>query len=526
MPPKSKLLPYLRRTRSGRLEYYRRIPVELRPHLGNKAAITRVLACDSSKPGAKAVQTAWAAVHAEVEAQIEAAQAALAPISKPLPQVTALSPRDVAGIAAEPWRNLLEAGDTGQNLADVEQLLAQVVAIARHGMTSTVQIGDAAPAQQAKADVTELLLGNVLSQLQISPDPQALAQIQQRLIGYLPMVAGDLEKRQAGDYSTADIESKPPPLPTSRATFDMLLDRWLIEAGGVRESDGIGISQDRIKKYNYVIRLIKEHSGKQFPSDLNVADARAFVAHLQQQEGSPTTKQNKLQTLNNLMRIGLRTGLISTNPFEGMQLKIPKGATVNSYRSFTDDELIKIFDYLNTLGNNERSMLVTALLMTGARCADLSYLRHTDVKKNADGIYYFDFVDDPDGTFPHSLKGGTSDERHTPLHPSLIERGFLKLVDASAEGYVFSCQNTDVISAWFRRLLTKLNLYEKGVALHGMRGTCIDAMRKARLPMDVRRAMTAHSSRDVQDRTYGEGLQNMESVLFKEISQVDWSWLP
>lgn len=526
MPPKSKLLPYLRRTRSGKLEYYRRIAPELRPHLGNKAAITRVLPCDSSKPGAKAVQTAWATIHAEVEAQIEAAQEALNPRSTASPPVTAISPRDAAAIASEPWRNLLEAGDTGQNLADMEQLLSQLVAIARHGMASTVQLGDDAPAQQAKASITELLLGNVLSQLQISPDPQALEQIQRRLLGYLPMLSGDLEKRKAGDYSVADIQSKPPPLPTSRATFDMLLDRWLIEAGGVRESDGIGISQNRIKKYNYVIRLIKEHSGKQFPSDLNVADARAFVAHLQQQDGSPTTKQNKLQTLNNLMRIGLRTGLISTNPFEGMQLKIPKGATINSYRSFTDNELIKIFDYLNTLGNNERSMLVTALLMTGARCADISYIRHTDVKQNADGIWYFDFVDDPDGVYPHSLKGGASDERHTPLHPSLIERGFLKLVDTSAEGYIFSCQNTDVISAWFRRLLNKLNLYEKGVALHGMRGTAIDSFRKARLPMDVRRAMTAHSSRDVQDRVYGSGLQNMESVLFKEISQVDWSFLP
>ena len=50
--------------------------------------------------------------------------------------------------------------------------------------------------------------------------------------------------------------------------------------------------------------------------------------------------------------------------------------------------------------------------------------------------------------------------------------------------------------------------------------------RDARLPEDVRRALTAHSSRDVQDRVYGEGLQFMSSVLLKELSKVDWSWLP
>ena len=50
--------------------------------------------------------------------------------------------------------------------------------------------------------------------------------------------------------------------------------------------------------------------------------------------------------------------------------------------------------------------------------------------------------------------------------------------------------------------------------------------RDARLPEDVRRALTAHSSRDVQDRVYGEGLQFMSSALLKELSKVDWSWLP
>jgi len=57
---------------------------------------------------------------------------------------SALSPGDIAGIAAEPWRQMVEAGDTGQNTADLEQLLAQLSAIAGHGLQSTLHLRDSA----------------------------------------------------------------------------------------------------------------------------------------------------------------------------------------------------------------------------------------------------------------------------------------------------------------------------------------------------------------------------------------------
>ena len=93
--------------------------------------------------------------------------------------------------------------------------------------------------------------------------------------------------------------------------------------------------------------------------------------------------------------------------------------------------------------------------------------------------------------------------------------------------YVFGDEDNSKLSSWFKRILIKLDIYEERLTvLHSLRGTWIDLMREARLPQDVRRAITGHSSRDVQDRTYGQGLEQMPDVLAKELNKIDLSWLP
>ena len=158
--------------------------------------------------------------------------------------------------------------------------------------------------------------------------------------------------------------------------------------------------------------------------------------------------------------------------------------------------------------------------------SDISQLRHRDIKQTPAGIWYLDLVDEPDVQHPHPLKGGASDERATPLHPWLIEQGFLNLVDTNADGYVFGDENNSKLSSWFKRILIKLDIYEERLTvLHSLRGTWIDLMREARLPQDVWRAITGHSSRDVQDRTYGQGLEQMPDILYKELIKINLSWI-
>ena len=527
MPRKTRLLPYLRETKSGRLEYVRRVPPELQKYLGNRRYLTQVLPVEETSVRSKAVIRAWTTVNGQIEAELSAARAQLEAELKEEQLKAPLTPRDAAGIAAEPWRKLRDAGDQGQITTDIEDMVAEVVLIASQAMAQAGQPGSLEQLEAAKAAITQRMVGETLKQLQIQPDAKAMRQIQQRLLGYVPMFGADERRREAGDFSPGDIETKAPPLPTAKVTFETLVKEWLAEAGGIREIDGVGVGQKRIGVYERAITELIQATERHYPSEIGIEQARAYLKHIQEKDCAVTTKQRYLSVIKQLYSLGVRLGYLDANPFSEMKITIPKGTRSSGYRPFTQEELIAIFSDLKKIKGNERSIVPLLLLMTGARLSDVMYLRHSDVKQSDKGVWYFDMVDCPQDQYPRTLKGGEGDERHTPLHPLLIERGFLDCLSPKKQGYIFQSRDNGLMSAWFQRILIRLGIYEKQVTgLHSLRGNAIDAWRDARLPEDVRRALTAHSSRDVQDKSYGEGLRFMPDVLFKELSKVDWSWLP
>lgn len=305
-----------------------------------------------------------------------------------------------------------------------------------------------------------------------------------------------------------------------------MLEQWLLDSGGLRAETGIGVTQKRCEYYVLAIQELIQISGKQFPAELTITDARKFVNTIQEGTLAIRTKQHRVGSISNLFAIAVRFGLLTTNPFRDICISLPKNIKERNYRSFTKDELTAIAQELNECADQRRALITRALLVTGARSSDISQLRHRDIKQTTNGIWYLDLVDEPNAKYPHPLKGGATDERSTPLHPWLIDKGFLDLVNGDTDGYIFPGEDNTKLSSWFKRLLMKLGFYEPRLTvLHSLRGTWIDLMREARLPQDVRRAVTGHSSRDVQDAVYGEGLQRIPEILFEEIKKVDLSWL-
>lgn len=527
MPKKPAGLPYVRVNRHGRLQYYRRVPLDKRHLFGNKAAFTAVLDVDPSKPTSRHAHAAWAKANEEYERRIAGDTTTDTPTSTPALRQTPLSPGDAAGIAAEPLRQLLNAGDSGQITREQEDLMASVLLMGMQGLKQALDTGDISAVVQAKAAITQQYVGDLLNQLHISPDSKGMEQIEQRLFQYLRTLGVDAAKRAAGDFSSSELERITPPIPQSRVTFEELLRQWLLDAGGMRNENGIGISQKRYAMYQRVIQELIEISGKHFPAEQTVADARKYVNAIQEGSLAIRTKQQRIGCISNLFGVAVRYGLLEANPFGEMRIKLPKNMKEQNYRPFTKPELQAIMNELKNCRDQRRAMIVKTLLVTGARSSDISQLRHSDIKQTPAGVWYLDLVDEPDVQYPHPLKGGAGDERTTPLHPWVLEQGFLDMVDSSADGYVFGDEDNSKLSGWFKRLLVRLNIYEERLTvLHSLRGTWIDLMREARLPQDVRRAVTGHSSRDVQDAVYGEGLQKMPDVLHKELIKVDLAWLP
>ena len=306
-----------------------------------------------------------------------------------------------------------------------------------------------------------------------------------------------------------------------------MIDEWVRDAGGIREIDGVGVGQKQVDQYKAHIAELIEVTQLHYPDELDITAARQYLTHIQLSKLATSTKQTRMVTVSNLFAIGVRVGLLNQNPFAGLRIKRPKGERGKGYRPFTREELLVIFQEINSLPPNQKNIVPLILLMTGARMGDIIFLRHRDIQQTKKGTWFFNMVDEPQDEYPRTLKGGSEDERMTPLHPLLIEREVLQMVEADKQGYVFENRSNESLSAWFKRLLQKTDIYEyRRTGLHSLRATAIDAWRAARLPEDVRRALTGHSSKDVQDRKYGKGLQRMPDILNKELSKVDWSWLP
>ena len=513
----------------GRLTYFRQIPAELRPYLGGKASIRRSLGPAATDISDASVLSAYSRVHSEVEALIADAKqrqahgSALMAVDteaiRPGLEQFPLSKRDVAGIAGQVLLDIREAVANQQSMsAEFTQSLVALAIKAKNKGISGISVADFA-----------VLAKPALNSLGISPSPADMEAIGQALLGYLPIIQADMGKLADMDYSPPRLAEVAPPMPKRQATWRDLFDAWLASTGGVLEQDGYGVHSDRQGPYRTAIAEFTEHITDVSPTSVTPEQAQDYLRWLQEDSAkSVRTQQGRLTCIRNLLRIGVSKGLISSNPFDVVVLKTPAGIEdTKGYRPFTKSELKVIFKAIKEELTVDRRLMPWILLCTGCRLAEAFQLRTKDIKRTDTGVWYIDWQHEPLGQYPMFLKTKAKNNRQCPIHPALIEQGFLKLPRKN-EGLLLPgpSYSSATWSQWFTRLLRQIGMYEKRkTSLHSLRGTAKDLQREAGISLDVRHALTGHSSKDVGESSYGKGLRMMPDVLAKELIKVDLSWL-
>jgi hypothetical protein len=123
-----------------------------------------------------------------------------------------------------------------------------------------------------------------------------------------------------------------------------------------------------------------------------------------------------------------KDGWAEINPFEGLAGEDDPSVR---RRGFTNEELVKLFARLSKYKSRDLAEFwVPALNLNGSRMSELLQLRTTDVKTEQ-GVTYLDLSKfDSTGRrdASKSLKNRGS-ERLAPIHPLVIEAGFLDLVE-------------------------------------------------------------------------------------------------
>lgn len=341
------------------------------------------------------------------------------------------------------------------------------------------------------------------------------------------------ERRAGGDHSPDPAAVRFPALSVmesangkgeaGRQTATKLFKSWL------GHPDQKAITPSTLASYDAVFNrlrafLVKRHGAEPPVCDLTRADIRAYIDMRSDEDGvkPKTINAVDLGAINAVFNWAVEQEMLTTgNPAARIKRKARKDADEGGRKSLNDAEKAAILkqslDY--TKGERESAKLAAAkrwvpwlMAYTGTRVGEMAQLRKTDVVK-FDGRWAIAVSKDA-GTV--KTKGAW----HIPIHPHLIEQGFLDFVTAAPDGHLFLTPRPDLyrldappsrtkdprgILGPLQSLKNKLAAFAKDALgsgpapapNHGWRHRFKAQARKNGIDKEVRDAFADHASGDV-----------------------------
>ena len=206
----------------------RRVPPDLQEFLGNRRYITVLMPNNARESTDKRLIKAWNEATTQVEADIAAARAEQQAKSLGTQQVSALSPKDAAGLRL----NLAKAAECRRSGADHHRYRtcwpggADCASWAQAGKPGAMEQIEA-----AKAAITQRMVGETLEKLQIKPDSQAMRQIHKDCSDTSGCL-GQTTRSEQQETSVRGISRRNHHRYPGHVTYAQLIDEWVRDAGG------------------------------------------------------------------------------------------------------------------------------------------------------------------------------------------------------------------------------------------------------------------------------------------------------
>ncbi|QMV73652.1 tyrosine-type recombinase/integrase [Comamonas piscis] len=246
------------------------------------------------------------------------------------------------------------------------------------------------------------------------------------------------------------------------------------------------------------------------------------------------TARDRLTAIKSLLIYAYRElGLIDKQPWEGLDIRVPKTPT---RRSWKEEELQTLFGQPlfqaydtpkgSKSGSDSAYWIPLLGLYTGARIGELAQLRTTDIT-DEDGTPVLRITDE-DGK---RLKTDAS-RRSIPIHPELIRLGLLEYAEAIRKaGHASLWPILTLpperpglnISNWFGQYRRDSGLTEAYPDFHSFRHLVRTRMSKAKIPEKVQDAITGHETQgSIGTRVYqGIDLEDrLEAILSLSYSSI------
>lgn len=208
------------------------------------------------------------------------------------------------------------------------------------------------------------------------------------------------------------------------------------------------------------------------------------------------------------------------------------------YKAFTTDELRAIFakENLLALTKPHEFWIPLLCLFTGARIGELCQIYHSDIQKDSSGCDIIS-IRDKDGF--QRLKTNAAC-RIVPIHPTLIELGFLDYVQdvkeaAPTSGRIFpylrhdkSNGFGDVPSEAFARYLDSIGIHDEEKTAHSFRKTANQCLKENNIATSIRCQLIGHELEGVNELVYATNIttQRMFEILRDQLVFIELDLAP
>ncbi|HSI22646.1 MAG TPA: site-specific integrase [Methylophilaceae bacterium] len=341
-------------------------------------------------------------------------------------------------------------------------------------------------------------------------DPRPLWQVEAQRAAAKAVLKG--KSSVPASPSIISTSTQPPAASTQLTSLEALVTRWAKE----RTPEPRTITQ-----YGRAVRLLRDYTRIEYTERLSKADVVKFKDKLLEHGTTSITTNFHLSNLTTLLEYAIGNAIIETNPAKGIRVQV-REEDKNERAPFTTDQLNTLFsspvysEHERPAGGKGEAAYWLPLLglFSGARLNELCQLNKTDIRKERyqDALqresecWVMEITNEGEG---QKLKN-TASKRRFPIHPSLVELGFINFVQASPGPRVFHelmpSKAYDSISAswskWFARYLHKIGLKTDALVFHSFRHSFKYYARLNSIPDKLQYAIQGHSSGNVGDE-YG-----------------------
>ncbi len=171
-----------------------------------------------------------------------------------------------------------------------------------------------------------------------------------------------------------------------------------------------------------MVRSLTAHLGEDIAvGKLTKANVLAWKDALVERGVRPKTVNDQhLAALKALLNFAVRNGIVSENVATGVRLVV-KAKAGERMLPYSDDDVARLLDYASRETRPAKRWLPWIAVLTGARIGELAQAWGDQVRQ-VDGEWVLEIRPAQDGG---TLKNAAS-ERTVPLHPALVEAGFVR----------------------------------------------------------------------------------------------------